>query len=283
MLESKSVTKNREGMGQRFAEFSFEMAEITLLIRSRDSSFVKRSIAIYKGFLSRKASDFVLETSVYPKLSFRPPGPVRIKSDNGVYLVNSYNFEGEVNLDAGFAIVRVAPEWDSFDAFLRILYSLLLPRKKGIIVHASGVLRQGLGYVFAGLPESGKSTIAHLSQRYTVIGDELLVLRRINSHVQVFDTPFWNDGPADRRTSPAAVPVRAIFLLAKDKRTYLRKLGPLDTATRMLPNIFYEPEQLDLNQETLNALVEILEVTPSYHLHFIPVERELWRCLNEIV
>lgn len=282
----QAITTGRNGAAAKMstsadtAMLKLEIAELTCLMRFADAAFAARLDTIYEGFHSASEPQIVVEVSVDPTLSGRKPRPVRTMMTDGSFEIVSYNFEGVVSLRDGRAAVGVSPEWEAFDAFLRILYSLLLPTEGGVLVHASAVVHEGAGCIFAALPEGGKSTVVRLSGDRHIIGDELVALRCVNGHVRAYTTPFWNEPELARSGSPTDVPVGGLFLLQQDDRTYVERVRPLAAAIDMLPHLFYEPEQLLPSQAALEVLGDVVQATPCRRLHFTLDQDQLWRCLE---
>ncbi len=265
-------------------ELRVEIAELACLLRVRgvDPSMANRVENAYRKFDSLAEPQLIVDVQVDPKLSRRTPRPITTKAACGFFEVESYNFEGAVSVDDGRATVGVSPEWEAVDAFLRILYSLLLPTEKGVIVHASAVVDKGVGCIFAALPEGGKSTVAHLSGDRHILGDELVALKCVNGHVRVFATPFWNETHLAPVALATDVPVGALFLLHKHDRVHVEQLPPLTAAVEVLPHLFYEAEQLLPSQAVLDVLGEVVQSTRSYRLYFAPNEVEFWRCVGSV-
>lgn len=79
------------------------------------------------------------------------------------------------------AELRVFPEGapESLGLFLRLLASLLLPSRQGVLIHASGVVVEGEALVFLGESGAGKTTTARRIGREGAmrIADDLAILR----------------------------------------------------------------------------------------------------------
>ncbi|MFO7652787.1 MAG: hypothetical protein R6X25_03090 [Candidatus Krumholzibacteriia bacterium] len=81
----------------------------------------------------------------------------------------------------------------------------------GTLVHASGVARQGAGYLFVGASGRGKSTIAGLCADHLVLNDEIVLVQPDgDGRLVLRDTPF---NGYFRTKQPGEAPLRAVFLL----------------------------------------------------------------------
>jgi hypothetical protein len=98
-------------------------------------------------------------------------------------------FEAEIELSSG---TRFSPEI-SLESFMRILYSLILPDRDGVAIHASSLVRNGKAYVFPGKSGAGKTTVVKLSSDATVLTDEISIVREIGRGARAYGTPFHGD------------------------------------------------------------------------------------------
>ena len=94
------------------------------------------------------------------------------------------------------AELRIFPEGapESLGMFLRLVMSMLLPSRRAVLVHASGVVSQGEGVVFLGDSGAGKTTTARRIGREGAlrIADDLTILHLEPDH-RVRVEPFGFD------------------------------------------------------------------------------------------
>ena len=83
----------------------------------------------------------------------------------------------------------------ALDSLLRVLWSVLVPRSGGALVHACGLRHAELGVVFPGVSGVGKTTLARKApDADDVLSDEMMVLRPVSDGGwRVYGTPFWGD------------------------------------------------------------------------------------------
>jgi hypothetical protein len=96
---------------------------------------------------------------------------------------------------------------------LRLCLSTLVPLRGGLMLHASAIARDGVGYVFTGLSGAGKSTIVKLvgsSAGTRSLGDEVTIVRTTAAGAHVHSTPFGGE-----LTPPGDAPLRRLFVLTE--------------------------------------------------------------------
>jgi len=76
-----------------------------------------------------------------------------------------------------------------------ILTVCLLARNRGLMVHASGIISNGIGYLFPGNSTDGKSTIAQIWKESgsTVLNDDRIILLYSESGFRMYGTPWHGD------------------------------------------------------------------------------------------
>jgi hypothetical protein len=172
------------------------------------------------------------------------------------------------------AELRIFPDGapESVGMFLRLLASLLLPSRRGVLIHASGVVIQGEGFVFLGESGAGKTTTARRAGREGAmrIADDLAILR-IESEQRITVEPcrFDRGGRLPGREG-GSWPVRAAYDVRKGARATADAgtvANPLATWCAALLSSTCPPGSLD----TLLSLASTLSRTvPPSLLHVSP-------------
>jgi hypothetical protein len=171
--------------------------------------------------------------------------------------------------DKGRGAITLHASVYSFDACLRVLLSVLLPRLGGLLLHASAVAAaRGRGYVFAGRSGSGKTTIARLLGKASILNDELCTVGTDNKRdVTVNGTPFWGEmktGPAH----PESFRLAALYFLKKAPFTARERLGSRETFRRLLGCICSFSNNAEETERILCVAEKIVGLVPAYVLHF---------------
>jgi hypothetical protein len=179
----------------------------------------------------------------------------------------AYDFEGAV-LRADSCKIRfdgVRNEY-ALDSLLRILLSWKLTDRNGFLLHAATVVRNGKAYVFTGRSGAGKSTVASLSPKSSVLTDEISLLRRENGEWRAYGTPFWGEFRA--AGSNTSAPVRGIFRLLQAAENRVTSLRSVELIRTLLPNVLFFSSESEANRRLLEIVGQAAEEMPGYELAF---------------
>jgi hypothetical protein len=166
---------------------------------------------------------------------------------------------------------------DSFESFLRVLYSLILPDRDGLAIHASSLAKDGKAYMFPGKSGEGKTTIVRLSPDANLLTDEISIVRGIGEEPMAYGTPFHGDLEMPGQNTSA--PVAGLYFLVKDKKNYLEELSPKVALRKLLGNIVLFGQDQNLARKAFQLSYELVTSLPCYDLHFLP-EPSFWGCIN---
>ncbi|HVZ75448.1 MAG TPA: hypothetical protein VHJ20_23895 [Polyangia bacterium] len=124
----------------------------------------------------------------------------------------------------------------ALDCVLRVVWSVLLPRQDGLLVHSCGLRHAAVGVVFPGVSGLGKTTLARKApDADDVLSDEMIAIRRMptDGTWRVYGTPFWGDF-ARGGISMRSWPLRSLAFLAQRDSVEMSPLTSSDATHRLL-------------------------------------------------
>jgi hypothetical protein len=224
----------------------------------------------YRSFMvaSTDAPAWRLQVSVAPEMisvegfSFQP---VRIERERTNLKILRPDFQANVNLTTKRGTLLYAGDLPSLDTFLRALYSVRLLEVEGLLVHASSVEYQGLGYLFVGKSGAGKSTVAQLSGA-RILTDEISLVRQKRGKFFIYGTPFW--GELRGGGEPVCVPLRSLNFLHKDRSTFTCDLRVAAAARSLLQCTLFFGSQREWRERLLEIAERICLTIDCQDLHF---------------
>src|SRR3989339_1429199 len=120
-------------------------------------------------------------------------------------------------------VYKGLPNKYAFDTFLRLTYSSLLLKHNGFLLHASGVISKGKGYIFTGISGAGKTTVAEASKRCgAVLSDEIVAVRKTGNVWKLFGTPFMGLMKGGGKNKTAKAPT--VFFLKQARENAVRTI-----------------------------------------------------------
>ncbi|MDD5679722.1 MAG: hypothetical protein PHI59_00545 [Candidatus Omnitrophica bacterium] len=159
-------------------------------------------------------------------------------------------------------------------------YSQLLALNKGMLLHAAAVVKDGEVFIFFGKAGAGKSTIAGLSRKHRVLGDDIIAARRSGAHYYAFSTP-WAQAPFIRPDKNTKGKISAVFFIKKSNRISFKLLPPEDALMRILSAhihfLTYTGKPLAGN--IFLTAADFTRKIPAYEMEFSK-NRNFWRTLE---
>lgn len=140
------------------------------------------------------------------------------------------------------------------------------------LIHSAGVVRDGLGYLFVGPSDAGKSTIASLSLDATVLNDEMNLVEFGSDSPRIVTSPF-NGHFTDK--SPGEAPLTAIILPDKGLEHRIEPVGSgfaaAAIATQVAPPVPLETgATAGTNTAMLDVASRLVGLVPVKRLVFLP-------------
>ncbi len=148
-----------------------------------------------------------------------------------------------------------------------LLLGVLAHLSGGFLVHASGVIDRGRGYLFTAVSGTGKSTMAGLWQELgaTIINDDRMWLLPVNGKWHMFNTPMvWY------AEVPRMAPLDAIYLLRQSPDNQLKQISGINASMRFMSNCIQHFYDKEMTASHLDRVLALTKETPIYDLGFKP-------------
>jgi len=166
------------------------------------------------------------------------------------------------------------------DYYVRVACAVLAFQAGGLLFHAAGIVRGGLGYVFFGYSGSGKTTVSRLSPHDVVLNDDLVLLMPADRGWTVQSTPFWN--PSQVRPAGAlAAPLAGLFHLVQDKQVYLETLYAAQAVAEVIASVPVIAADPSRTSQLLERGRRLIHAAPVYNLHFLP-DPSFWPVVEQV-
>jgi hypothetical protein len=265
-------------------EVRISVADVCVALRVDDVEVAERIRARYAEFLAPDTpADFVINVAVREGIEFVPmrPGPWVINTtfQNEVLTFESYVERGSVNLATGQGHLVMAPT-GLIENFLRVLYAWCMTRAGGLLLHSAGVVKDGRAFLFFGASGSGKTTITRLSSEYTILSDDILIVKPVNGSFQAFGVPFRGGEMQDAPRTNTRAPLAGLYRLRKAPEHRLAPLSPARAAaelTSCAPFVVISP---DTGRQVLNLCTRLASQVPVFELYFRK-DREFWKVIDD--
>lgn len=156
------------------------------------------------------------------------------------------------------------------ESVLRSLYS----SQSGLIMHSSAVEDVGNVFVFAGVADVGKSTVANkLSKKMTVINDDMNILEFTEKGIEVstYFTQAENRGYHYLINEDAKGILKAVFFpkMEFDKKSYIEKIDDRAQIWRTLLTCVAPPlkGEDELFPNYLAMMDKLTDTVPFFNIH----------------
>lgn len=237
---------------------------LPLRLQSQDRELLSAAVTRYKGFQGTSENRFCIEVD-------RQSG-----SGTASYQF-ACDFEG-ARVEAGNSSIHfsgVRHEY-ALDSLLRMFLSWALLPEQGFLLHAATVVQHGKAYVFFGRSGAGKSTVSRLSQRGSVLTDEISLLKFVDGEWRAFGTPFWGEFRADGQNTSA--PLAGFFRLVQSPSNKMERLRPAELLKALLPCVLFFSSRSADHESLLQILIGACQSSEGYNLYF-QKNRSFWEVL----
>jgi len=147
-----------------------------------------------------------------------------------------------------------------------LLLYYLVSRKGGIMIHASGVVNKGRGWVFSGISGKGKTTIAGIFDRYgdRVIHDDRLILLREGDRWTMHNTPVYRD------EEPRSHKIDHIWLISHGRSNISIPASGAKAVGYVLANCIQQNWEAPAISRLVSSVEDMVSIVSVSKLQFLP-------------
>ncbi|MDP3142871.1 MAG: hypothetical protein Q8N14_02845 [Candidatus Omnitrophota bacterium] len=159
-----------------------------------------------------------------------------------------------------------------YSAALRIFFSSLMAKNEGLLLHASGIVKDGFAYLFLGRDGAGKTTAANLSKRYLILGDDQIAVRNKGGRFLAYPAHCWGERKFNYSSCQQGFPVRAVFFIKRATKLSFNPLSRVRALSRLLHSSDYIHYLRyltdDLAKKAFSTSYELFKQLPCFEMRF---------------
>ncbi|MBC8186303.1 hypothetical protein H8E88_34910 [candidate division KSB1 bacterium] len=265
-----------------------EIAGLTIRIRTESLELIESAKKRYKKFLSL-TNNFSLNLDVHLSPGIHSPNPNGTEDffneqvfQNDKCLVCSNYFTGYIENNNNYSKVvcsETSPlSW--LEHFLRITYAILALQKGDLLFHGAALVMDGKGYIFFGPSGCGKSTVTELSEDCTVLGDDLIVIKRKDNQFRAFATPFNSEEDTGFQITNTNAPITSLYRLKQGKSTFIKEMNPAHILAELLMSVPSVNKNIYASSPAIDLCTQIIDSIPCYEMYFTP-DNKFWKLIEK--
>ena len=260
-------------MSMRIAGTDVCVGGITVRLHSDDPAYVRMLETRYAGFPgSGAAPDYDFDVELTEPEVCAPDEDASVVRDGPLWLLRRGDFRAEWDPTARRGRIRQSLNPYAIDSMLRIVHTLVLAPRGGVLMHAASGIRNGKAFLFAGVSGAGKTTMASLTPPDAhMLTDEISYVRNEDGVYYAWGTPFAGElaVPGENLRAPLA----AIYLLAKGPDNRIDDVPVGEAARALLNNVLFFANDREMVQAVFGTACHLAEHVPVRRLTFFPDAR----------
>lgn len=256
-----------------------EIGGIPIALQTTDAGFVNLLQDRYGDYVNSGATpEFEFSVDLVPPGMFNADADAEVWLQDGEWRIERGDFCANWNPEKRLGQIHQSANPFSIDSVLRIVHTLLLARAGGFLLHASSAVRNGNAFLFSGLSEAGKTTIAQLAPPdVALLTDEASYVRKVGGNYVAYGTPFA--GELGKPGENIAAPIRAVYLLEKAAENRIDRVEPAEAVRRLMRNILFFAHDEELVRLVFESACAFVAAVPVFQLSFFPDQR-VWELIG---
>jgi hypothetical protein len=260
-------------------EVVIEIGGIAIALQTTDAEFVSLLQGRYGDYVKPGVKpEFVFSVDVVSPDTFDPDADAEVWMQDGEWRLQRGDFRAEWNPETRRGRVRQSVNPYSIDSVLRIVHTLLLARTGGFLLHASSAVRNGKAFLFSGLSEAGKTTMARLAPSdAALLTDEASYVSKAGANYLAYGTPFAGElGTPGKNIS---APISAVYLLEKAAENRIDQVDPAQAVRRLMRNVLFFAQDAKLVRSVFDSVCAFVAAVPILQLSFFP-DQKVWELIG---
>ena len=256
-----------------------EVGGVPIGLETTDAGFVHMLHGRYGDYVKPGAeSEFSFSMELAPPDLSNPDADAEVWLENGEWRMERGDFRASWNPETHLGRIRQSANPYSIDSVLRIVHTLVLARNGGFLLHASSGIRNGKAFLFSGLSEAGKTTMARLAPSdVTLLTDEASYVRKVGARYMAYGTPFAGEfGEPGKNVS---APIAAVYLLEKAAENRIVPVEPAAAVRRLMRNVLFFAHDAELVRLVFESVCAFVAAVPVFQLSFFPDQR-VWELIG---
>jgi hypothetical protein len=254
---------------------SIGIGGVTVRVHTSEPRFLRVLEDRYAGFPGADRADyeFTVDLIDNPPVSDEAADEdVSVVKEGAIWKLRRGDFRAEWDPAACRGRIRQSINPYSIDTVLRIVHSLVLAPRGGVLLHASSGIRNGRAFMFSGVSGAGKTTMASLAPPdATLLTDEISYIVNENGVYYAYGTPFA--GELAKPGENVRAPIAAIYLLSQGPENRIEPVSEADATRALMRNILFFAHDPELTGAIFETVGHLVEQVPVRRLTFFPDAR----------
>jgi hypothetical protein len=233
-----------------------------------DREYTKALERRFEGFVRNAAWPlFEFDLELAEPQTLDPDDEVKVSLNGDRWHIERSDCQAVLDVGSGRGRIRQPPHPYATDTVLRILHSLLLARRGGLLLHASSAIRGGRAFLFFGRSGAGKSTIVGMAPADAIVlSEEISYVRRDGETYVGCGTPFT--GELNQRGDNTAAPLARLFHLVQGPEDRIDPLSRGDALRALLQSVLCFPGDTTVTKQVFAAACSLVDQVPVQTLLF---------------